>query len=171
MRGCIAESLLQCICRLLQVYKQFSPPFVLCLWRWFLWSPWKTSISTLLHSLLNQFSLFCSYSVWVTMATAPKWSGLYMNLFMSFTWSGLECSFFCSQSKHNLLIKHRFFYYLMLCLMFNVFYPILYCSFFMILYHLTDAEHFNWWCFHQGVIMKEISSTSLATFTTCSSGY
>lgn len=69
-------------------------PSVFSSWRRFLWSPWMTPISTLLHSLWNQFSLFCSYSVWVTMDTAPKWFGLHMNLFMSVTWSGLECSFF-----------------------------------------------------------------------------
>lgn len=89
--GCTAEALPRCFCRSL---KQFSPPFVLSSWRRFLWSPRKTPISTLLHSLWNQFSLFCSYSVWVTMDTAPKWFGLYMNLFMSVTWSGWECSFF-----------------------------------------------------------------------------
>lgn len=94
IRSCTAESLPRCICRLLKVYKQFSPPSVFSSWRRFLWSPWKTPISTLLHSLWNQFSLFCSYSVWVAMDTAPKWFGLYMNLFMSVTWSGLECSFF-----------------------------------------------------------------------------
>ena len=70
-----------------------SLPCVLSSWRRFLWSPWMAPISTLLHSLWNQLALFCSYSVWVTMDTTPKWFGLHMNLFISVTWSGFECSF------------------------------------------------------------------------------
>lgn len=78
-----------------------SPP-----WRRFFWSPWKTPISTWLHSLWNQFSLFCSYSLWVTMDTAPHWFDLSMNLFMSsnLEWKGMFFYLSSSQSKHDLLI-------------------------------------------------------------------
>lgn len=91
-------------------------PSVFSSWRRFLWSPWMTPISTLLHSLWNQFSLFCSYSVWVTMDTAPKWFGLHMNLFMSVTWSGLECSFFffCA-AKINIICKLSIAYMTLKC--------------------------------------------------------
>lgn len=80
-----------------------SPP-----WRRFFWSPWKTPISTWLHSLWNQFSLFCSYSPWVTMDTAPHWFDLSMNLFMSsnLEWKGMFFYLSSSQSKHDLLIGH-----------------------------------------------------------------
>lgn len=77
-----------------RVTSTFSPQFILKLWHRFWSSLWKTPNSTFLHSLWNEFSLFCSYSVCVTMDTAPKWFGLYMNLFISVTWSGLF--FFCA---------------------------------------------------------------------------
>lgn len=78
----------------------FHLPFVSSPWRRFFWSPWKTPISTLLHSLWNQFSLFCFYSLWVTMDTAPKWFGLSMNLFTSVNleWIGMFF-FFIVQPK------------------------------------------------------------------------
>lgn len=86
----------------------FHLPFVSSPWRRFFWSPWKTPISTLLHSLWNQFSLFCFYSLWVTMDTAPKWFGLSMNLFTSVNleWIGMFFFLLCSQSKQNLLTGH-----------------------------------------------------------------
>lgn len=67
----------------------------------FFWSPWKTPNSVLLHSLWNQFSLFCSYSLWVTMDTAPAWFGWCMNLFMSVNldWRGMFFYLLWSQSK------------------------------------------------------------------------
>lgn len=67
----------------------------------FFWSPWKTPISTLLHSLWNQFSLFCSYSLWVAMDTAPEWFGWCMNLFMSanLDWIGMFFFFIIVEPK------------------------------------------------------------------------